>query len=178
MIFSIAGIHKTTGAKIPLDGLLDQVALGDRLDFVSLNGALQLHGNARCIRDGVIEVEGEIRGLLRLSCDRCTLDVDVPLLIPISERFVRDLDAEQCDDDVEEYFYSNDKLNLLTMIQDNILLHLPTRVLCSDDCRGLCSVCGADRNKTHCSCQKSEEEDWNKSPLAVLSALLCDDEEV
>ena len=49
-------------------------------------------------------------------------------------------------------------LDLDSVAQDDILLELPIRMLCSEDCKGLCPVCGCNLNKEQCSCQQPEWE--------------------
>ena len=84
-------------------------------------------------------VEGTVSTRLSGACGRC--------LEPVEEEVVADnicLFLEIGDE--EEMDISED-------IRSEMLLALPMTLLCSDDCRGLCPVCGANRNRTDCGCE-------------------------
>lgn len=51
--------------------------------------------------------------------------------------------------------YTGDEVDLAPLIQEQTILALPIRPLCSDECLGLCPDCGADRNEAECSCGES-----------------------
>ena len=60
-------------------------------------------------------------------------------------------------------------------VRSAILLELPSRILCREDCKGLCCQCGADLNINECSCQKDLT---HRNPFSALASLLNEDEEV
>ena len=63
------------------------------------------------------------------------------------------------DEDDEEYLLAPDGLVELTELATNdVIPELPSRTLCREDCKGLCPVCGCDRNTTQCQCQVREED--------------------
>jgi uncharacterized protein len=51
-------------------------------------------------------------------------------------------------------YYSTDEINLTPLIAEQVMLALPTRPLCSEDCRGLCGTCGVNLNRESCSCSE------------------------
>mgnify|MGYP001091754997 FL=1 len=63
-------------------------------------------------------------------------------------------------------------LDLEELARTDILLELPTKVLCSEDCKGLCSQCGKNLNEGECSCEKKQID----PRLAILSQLLDQDQ--
>jgi uncharacterized protein len=74
-----------------------------------------------------------------------------------------------------EYAYQDENIDLTQMLQDNVVVNLPTKLLCREDCKGLCSHCGADLNVGNCGCGSEADE---ASPFAGLSKLYDEDEEV
>jgi len=74
---------------------------------------------------------------------------------------------EQTEDDGDSYPYAGDSLDLAEMLREHIILATPMQPLCTDTCRGLCPVCGRDRNVAPCGCV----EQTTKSPFAVLRDL-------
>ncbi len=114
----------------------------------------------------------------RTRCARCLADVEGHIVFQ-TEKNVADekglLRLENQDND--DYVQVRDgKLDLDAPICDEILLSFPMRILCRDDCRGLCAGCGADLNKEACRCTK-KEVDPRLAKLAELLATMPDDEE-
>jgi uncharacterized protein len=101
---------------------------------------------------------GTFHGFLKGRCSRCTEEYSFTLDKPFE--FVLTPDPTKADrraeelhrDDLGVSYYSSDEIDLEPLIAEQVILALPTRPLCSDDCRGLCSHCGANRNKEDCSC--------------------------
>ena len=77
-------------------------------------------------------------------CQRCLEDADVPLEIRGVE-YVRHGDSEG--DGEDEGYVTSSIVDLERWVRDLIAEALPPKVLCRDDCRGLCGVCGADLNE-------------------------------
>lgn len=100
----------------------------------------------------VFKLGGLIFTEYRVKCYRCLEETVGTLNIDISENFVRS-DTQH---DEETYTYENNCIELEQALRDNIVLHLPTRVLCSKDCKGLCSKCGCNLNNNNCHCTENE----------------------
>ena len=69
----------------------------------------------------------------------------------------------------EAYTCTSHALSLDKMVLDLIAMNLPVRFLCREDCKGLCPVCGADRNVQSCSCVQEKPKDAN--PFDKLKGL-------
>jgi DUF177 domain-containing protein len=76
-------------------------------------------------------------------------------------------DHELAEEDLSLSFYEGDEVDLSPLVREAMMLSLPTRPLCTEDCRGLCPRCGANRNVTDCACR----DDWADPRLEVLRAL-------
>ncbi|MSS63304.1 YceD family protein [Velocimicrobium porci] len=101
-------------------------------------------------------VEGKTSLSLLIPCGRCLDDVEIPFDIEIS----KDLDFNNTDADrikeLDELNYIDGyNLDVDLLIFDEILVHFPLQVLCSEDCKGICKVCGTNLNKESCSCDQS-----------------------
>ena len=108
-----------------------------------------------------VEANGE--AVLVQQCARCAKAFDEPVTFPVVERFSKSAEPES--DDM--YPYAGDRLDLTRAVLDNLLLHMPLTSVCRPDCKGLCPICGADRNVTECSCQPIQQA----GPFAGLAAL-------
>jgi DUF177 domain-containing protein len=76
-------------------------------------------------------------------------------------------EAELTEEDLSFSFYEGDEVNLAPLVRETLLLALPTKPLCREDCRGLCPRCGANRNGAECGCR----EEWRDPRLEVLRTL-------
>lgn len=93
---------------------------------------------------------------LLVPCGRCLDDVKVAFDIQVS----KDLDFHDTDDDrikdLDEINYIDGyNLDVDLLVFDEILLAFPLQVLCRPACKGICMVCGTNRNKQSCDCDQS-----------------------
>ena len=79
-----------------------------------------------------------------------------------------DVEREIAEDDLTTSFYADGVLDVADLLREQFLLALPMKPLCSEACRGLCAVCGANQNRTTCKCSPR----WEDPRLAALKGLL------
>ena len=85
-----------------------------------------------------------LRYRVRLSgpCARCLEDAGAAMSID-----AREVDQPEGGDELGSPYVERDRLDLRAWARDALALALPTRILCRDDCRGLCAVCGENLNE-------------------------------
>ena len=108
---------------------------------------------------GGVMVSGTIVAPWQGLCRRCTAPVGGDLRIAVRERFVDEARLEDGLDD-EAYPIADDRLDLGPMVREAVELELPLAPLCREDCRGLCPVCGTDRNVETCDCVAPRDPRW------------------
>ena len=103
-------------------------------------------------------LSGHIKTRTEATCARCAEDFetegDRPFRLVLSPKAAgygaeKDLRA----DDLEFSLYEGEEIDLSPLIREQILLALPTRPLCREDCQGLCPRCGSNRNHVKCDCR-------------------------
>ena len=97
----------------------------------------------------VIVIEASIKTKLKLNCSRCLDTFIYPIDIDIEERFTK---SKELQDDEELIFVEDDTLDIIQIVENCIISTLPIKRLCKEDCKGLCSQCGANKNVENCSC--------------------------
>ena len=109
-----------------------------------------------------IRVHGSVGTDVKLACSRCLAEFTGPLASSFTIFYTRS-DDDQPEDEVElgeedlvSVTYNGDEIDFTGEIAEQILLGLPYKPLCSDDCKGLCFTCGADLNSAACSCSDSD----------------------
>jgi len=100
--------------------------------------------------------DGTARTVLQMSCDRCLERVDVSLETPVNASFVRQngVETEITFDNMDEVPLEGDEIPLEEVILSDVSLSIPMKVLCKEDCKGLCPVCGKDLNFGACDCEE------------------------
>ena len=126
------------------------------------------------LADETVIVRGNARAVIESPCARCLAATETSVEAEVEEAFIRDKGQEREVDD-DQYMYSGHVLELDEAVRTALLLELPSRILCKEDCLGLCDQCGADLNINACSCQKDLTR---RNPFSALASLLNEDEEV
>ncbi len=123
---------------------------------------------------------GEATAPLAMQCGRCLKDFVETATEPFTAVYMRKesfLDAGVAEDEVELskedmdiQFFDGDELDLWPPARDQLILTMPMSPLCSEECKGLCPVCGQDLNEKTCGCDTAPVD----PRLAELKKLLGD----
>jgi uncharacterized protein len=122
---------------------------------------LQLHLTVTREYD-MIRVHGEVATRLRLGCSRCLNEYEMAIASPFTIFYTRatdlplDEEVELAEEDLVSATYQGDEIDLTPEIAEQVLLEIPFKPLCREECRGLCAVCGADLNVTECGCDRRD----------------------
>ena len=153
---------------------VDYMLTPETLDGVTFTGDAHVVGEItneagymRLVLEATLSYEGE--------CARCLSEVKDVFVMQF-ERTVADegtLTDEQLEDNVDEYvIIQNGELDLDEELREALILSFPMRLLCEEDCPGLCPKCGKPKREGECGCPTREID----PRLAVLATLLQDEE--
>lgn len=100
------------------------------------------------------EIDGYVTFTFAMNCDRCLKTVEEKLEIHISrEIHVSDLPSDLSDDEEDDQsFMDGCHLNVEDLLNNEIIINWPRKVLCKPDCKGICLQCGKDLNTGTCEC--------------------------
>ena len=115
---------------------------------------------------GVLVMKGMITTCIHGICDRCAAEFDRELEIPIDAVLVTELANEENEDEWV-FTLEGDSADLEDIVRTVFVLNMDSKLLCSDDCKGLCCRCGKNLNDGPCSCGKEIDP-----RLAALKQLL------
>lgn len=158
-------------ARLPADGLKfeHRYAAGE-LDLGHYDFELEQPPVVRGRVDQVgaeMRLRGSIEAGLKRPCDRCLKDVSLRVELPFDLFYTADDpganrtgEIELHERDLDFAVYQNDEIDLDEMVLEQLELSLPTRVLCREDCRGLCPQCGVDWNQESCACTAPIDPRW------------------
>lgn len=157
MIYNVAQLLKApvgTVQRVDLDPA-DQLWLAE--EHVHLAGAVQ--GSVRLHRtnQGIL-ADGTVTAPVELLCDRCLEPFTTMLTFPLREQFYPTVDVTSglslppAENELVFPIDQNHELDLRESLRQNLLLALPMRALCREDCAGLCPHCGHNLNEGPCAC--------------------------
>lgn len=142
-------IDRISPQGLVLDELVSPAALDLAEGDIRLQDALKVHAQVSRVSDEIF-VDLQLDGCLVMTCSRCLEEVRLPL-------------HKQA-----QHEYSFDKtqlvIDLIPDIRDDLILDFPIQPLCSQDCKGLCPQCGANRNQNKGVCHAITEETTFQDP--------------
>lgn len=115
---------------------------------LKVTAPIQLEGVVENAGD-VILLKADVKTEIERTCGRCLKVFTEPLAAQVVEKFYP-AGAENIENDA--FIYESDLLDITEPVRESLLLAVPLQSLCREDCRGLCPVCGADRNEGDCGC--------------------------
>lgn len=159
MIIKFSEIEDGVVLSGEIDGL--QYKNTDDADFTFISPVkYELH--VKKYEDG-IHLKGIVSSDLSLLCSRCLDDFKYPIRavfdVDITQKSsLQDEDeVELKGEDLDVYFFENNEIDLNPLVYEEVLLNIPMKPLCREECQGLCDSCGKNRNYETCSCDKKQD---------------------
>jgi len=121
----------------------------------SISGQIRRNG-------GRAKIAGKIAAHLQLECDRCLNLIDFPVASRFDLEYVtrEDYQAQQAieltEDDLDLSLFDGEVIDIDELVREELLLAVPTHLLCQENCKGVCPNCGVDRNSIDCRCEIQE----------------------
>lgn len=162
MILDLKQVFEIPGEILPIETSLDfsDCELSGTHPFTSpavVSGRIENEA-------GVVFLKYSVRFSFTICCDRCLDEFSRDYLFEFEEILVREESPEN-----DEFIpVPEEKLDLNAQVFSDVLLSLPSKFLCSEDCKGLCPKCGTNWNHAACHCSTKEID----PRLAVLGELL------
>ena len=111
--------------------------------------------------DNIVTLEGPVTFEASFTCGCCleefTQAMAVDMNIRLTPRSAQPLAAETelKSDELDLYYYDGDEIDLDPYVYEEVLLNMPLRPVCKEDCQGLCGVCGKNKNLETCDCHET-----------------------
>ena len=151
MLLGLSKIIDCPGASVPFSVSID---LSDLLygESYPVSEPVLAEGMVRNTA-GVLVMTGSIHTTIHGVCDRCAADFDRFVEFPLDVVLVTELSNEENED---EWVFplEGDSADLVDIVRTVFVLNLDSKLLCKDDCKGLCCRCGKNLNDGPCNCQK------------------------
>lgn len=158
MKIELANLSEGRGTFVHVYEPAELDVMEDRLALVSparVEGQVKRSGNDAF-------VEGRIDADVEVECDRCLQPVKFPVRTEFAVAFITEREYEQTQaaeltaDDMSVSVFDGESIDIDEVVREQVLLAVPARALCNDNCKGMCANCGADLNLTICGCDTTE----------------------
>jgi uncharacterized protein len=113
-------------------------------------------------KEGSLTVEGRLKAKVETVCDRCLMPLTFPVDTDFNYKFVTTADYTSIkssalqEEDLDLSTFDGISIDVDSIVNEQVTLALPSRLLCQEDCKGFCAVCGKDLNNDTCSCNEKE----------------------
>ena len=164
MLLDLKKIIHQPGGVVPFETSLDlsQMEFGGSMP---LSEPIHAVGQVRNTA-GVLVMTGELTTRLHGECDRCAKPFERDFAVSLEAVLVTELENEDYDDPWT-FELDGDQADLDDILTTAVVLNMDSKLLCSEDCKGLCPKCGADLNLGPCDCKPEMDP-----RLAVLQQFL------
>ena len=154
MKINVSNVMKVDGAREGIDYRFSadpaQVSADPRLRLgeISVSGGIEN-------RAGIVKLSLTNRVTISTECDRCARPIEREL--PFETEYLL---VEEKSDEENDYLLvvTGDELEIDELVLDSLMLSLPSKQLCREDCKGLCPRCGRDLNEGPCGCPEKEPD--------------------
>lgn len=166
MKLDLREILDTPGARLPFE----QEVSTDRLEYGSVKEYTEpVMARGEIVNTaGVLTARGEITAHMRCICDRCGREFDMVHTVEVDTPLVPEEETDgEGGYESETFPLEGDWLDLDDLLETAFILDMPTKLLCREDCRGVCPKCGKNLNDGDCDCRPDIDP-----RLAVLEQLL------
>ena len=151
MLLGLSGIIDCPGASLPFSTSVDLSDLQYGQCY-PVSEPVQISGTVRNTA-GVLVMTGNISTTIHGICDRCAAPFDQEIAIPVDVVLVTELSNEENED---EWVFplEGDSADLEEIVRTVFVLNFDSKLLCKEDCKGICHRCGKNLNDGPCNCQK------------------------
>ncbi len=166
----LLSIQKLEIRKVQFDETLEPGRLDWSESGIRQISPLHAVGEAELLENtnGEVRVKGRLTVTVESDCDRClglaqfALDEPFDLFYQPNSAVESSEEIALKEGDAEIGFYRGAGIELDDLLREQVLLLLPMNRLCGENCRGLCSVCGENRNESGCNCSVAPVNDvWS-----------------
>ncbi len=160
MLVNLSDVFSSEGKTVTVAAELEMTKFVSRLGEFSILKKSPVTLILTNIGVGKARIEGNAELVFQTGCDRCLTEVPTTLTLEFEREVASpdtalDSSIEEGDreDEVDE-FMEGYQLNVETFVYNEILLNWPMKILCKEDCQGICSVCGHNLNLGECGCDR------------------------
>ncbi|MBQ8591492.1 MAG: DUF177 domain-containing protein [Lachnospiraceae bacterium] len=154
MLINLTDVFSSEGKVVQMQVDLEMVTYENQHVTYTITDKTPISVTFSNTGNGKAHMEGHVKLTMILSCDRCLKDVIHEFDLSFTEELVSPEVSDDLSEDMEDGrdFMEGYSINIEDLISNEILINWPTKVLCSEVCKGICKQCGKDLNEGECGC--------------------------
>lgn len=157
MLVNLSDVFSSEGMTASITVELEMTGFKSRLGNFSIIKKSPITLNLTNIGVGKARIEGSTELVFQTTCDRCLTEVPTVLTLSMEREVASpdtvpdgSADPEEGEDELD--YMEGYQLNVETFVYNEILSNWPMKILCRNDCKGICKVCGQNLNLGECGC--------------------------
>ena len=173
MLYQLSDVLTIEGKRESVSVLLELESLDTVMGHYPLLEKPSFQMDFTYIEKGKAKASGDVKLVFGATCDRCLADTKVELDLVIDRVLTTDgEDGEEGSEDL--YFLNGTVLDIEAFMYNEIIVNWPVKILCKDECKGVCPVCGQNLNEKECGCDTFVPD----PRMAVIKDIFRADKEV
>lgn len=174
MLVNLSDVLTSEGKQMSMEAPLEMTCFESRMGNFGIAEKSPVRFTFTNIGKEKARVEGSVQITFQTSCDRCL--TEVPTMLDLHfERIVTSSEGSVEDEQIDDLsFMEGYQLNVETFVYNEIIGNWPAKILCKEDCRGICPVCGQNLNVRDCGCDTFVPD----PRMAVIQDIFKGDKEV
>ncbi len=151
MLVNLSDVLTSEGGRMRMEVPLEMACFESVTGVYKILEKTPVTFNFTNIESGKAKIEGNVRLVFQTNCDRCL--TEVPTVLNLQFERVAASPGVAENDAVDDLSFMEDwQLNVETFVYNEIICNWPAKILCREECRGLCPVCGQNLNEGDCGC--------------------------
>lgn len=151
MFIHLSDVFTSEGKQLDTEAELEMTGFDNGMENFEIVEKFPVTLSITHLETGKALVKADMQLTLRAACDRCLEEVPVKLDLH-TERVVFSPERRSEEDDVDQNFVDEYELDVEAFAHDMIIGNWPAKILCREDCKGICPVCGQNLNVRECGC--------------------------
>lgn len=151
MLYNLTDLFSSEDKVIEIDVPYEQDTVSNGYETYAVLEKTDAHLKFSNVAKGEVQIEGTCRIVCEVPCARCLKSVDCPMELSLKE-YVKESDIENPEAAGELPYMKGYQLDIDALLGNEIMINWPVKVLCKEDCKGICKVCGKDLNEGDCGC--------------------------
>lgn len=152
MFIHLSDVFTSEGKRLDAEAELEMTSFDNGRERFGITEKSSVTMVITHLEAGKILVKADLQLTLQAACDRCLAEVPVQLKLQ-AERIVLSPElAAEAEDADDQSFVDGYELDVESFAHDIIIGNWPAKILCKEDCKGICPVCGQNLNVRDCGC--------------------------
>ncbi|PHS32046.1 MAG: hypothetical protein COA82_09545 [Alkaliphilus sp.] len=166
MNINLSRIMAVNNNQVDLDYQIDVESINYYGDKIIISKPASLRGKLYYMDEKTF-LDCAISAELQVNCSRCLKSFHRDLSAKLSVELIEEQDGLNADDandddDDDIILYQDDNIDLAKIVREQIIMSIPMKLLCHENCKGLCVQCGVNKNEEQCQCKLDNDEDEEK----------------